>query len=115
MTDSFGTIATWHKRYKIGDDDHGIDETKYRSFEEMAEAEFRENDVWRPIYMYDHSCLTFSTISFPCPWDSWQLGFIFARENEIKKRFGKINKTTLLKAEALLIERVEALNESNEY
>jgi len=106
----FGKIAFWHKRYSFGDDDHGIDYHKYRSFNEMAEKEFGENDVWRPIYMLDHSGLSFSTWPFNDPWDSGQVGFAFARGDEIKRYFKGIDKASKLKAEALLLDRVEELN-----
>lgn len=35
-----------------------------------------------PLYLYDHSGITMSTSAFSCPWDSGQVGFIYARNDK---------------------------------
>lgn len=42
-----------------------------------------------PLYLYDHSGITMSTSSFPCPWDSGMVGIIFATWKKLKKEFGE--------------------------
>lgn len=83
--DNLGTIATWHRRYNLGDEQPG------ESVEEWGErmAEWEEGDtetpkekfdrlfVWLPVYMYDHGGITINTSGFSCPWDSGQIGLIY--------------------------------------
>lgn len=38
-----------------------------------------------PLYLYDHSGITISTGPFSCPWDSNQVGFIYATPEMIRK------------------------------
>ena len=108
--EKFGTIAFWHERLNSNKKDHGLDLSLYDSFSEMAQKEFGEFDVYRAIYMKEHHGLQFSTISFANMKGSVQVGFIFARKNEIRRRFGKVDMCTMLLAEALLFEQVEELN-----
>lgn len=72
-----GTIATWHRRYKIGDE-----QPKESSKEHHAKLP--EGTIMLPVYMYDHSGLAFNTTGFHCPWDSGQLGVIYATPDKIK-------------------------------
>lgn len=41
-----------------------------------------------PLYLYDHSGITISTAEFSCPWDSGQVGFIYAEKDNLTKQFG---------------------------
>jgi hypothetical protein len=42
-----------------------------------------------PIYLYDHSGLTINTVGFHCPWDSGQVGWIYATVDEaLKQKLG---------------------------
>lgn len=38
-----------------------------------------------PVYLYDHSGITISTSSFSCPWDSGQVGIIFATKKKAEE------------------------------
>lgn len=105
--------AFFHKRYDLGTKDHGIDNSKYNSFQEMEENEFELDDVYRPVYMIDHSGLSFSTTPFHCPWDSGQIGFIYARASDIQKRYGSVDKRTKLLVASILLEEVELMNEED--
>jgi hypothetical protein len=49
----------------------------------------REIPLRLPLYLYDHSGITISTGSFSCPWDSGQVGFIYATREEILANWGK--------------------------
>lgn len=74
--DNLGVIATWHRRYTLGD---------IQPKEDSAEfiAELPEGSVMLPVYMYDHSGLALSTSPFSCPWDSGQLGIIYATPERV--------------------------------
>lgn len=76
--DNLGVIATWHKRYNLGDEQPKEDPTEFLK-------NLPVGTIHLPIYMYDHSGLTLSTSPFNCPWDSGQLGFIYATPDNIEK------------------------------
>ena len=78
--DNIGTIATWHRRYSLGDEQPNLDP------EEFKEQVLNKPGVaWLPVYMYDHSGLCLRTTPFSCQWDSGQLGFIYVDMNESKE------------------------------
>lgn len=41
-----------------------------------------------PLYLYDHSGITISTVPFSCPWDSGQVGWIYAPKDTFRKATG---------------------------
>jgi hypothetical protein len=84
---NLGTMVCFHKRYHLGDEDHGYASSDYRIWAELEEAIRARKDVAviLPIYMYDHSGITISTTPFQCPWDSGQIGFIFVSKKKIRK------------------------------
>ena len=77
--DNLGTMICFHKRYCLGDENHGYKHEDYNGWGEL-EKQIKEDHgecVILPIYMYDHSGITVSTSPFSCPWDSGRLGLIF--------------------------------------
>ena len=74
MSDHLGTMVCFHGRYNLGDK-HGL------SIEEAKELSAQEDVISLPLYLYDHSGITMSTTPFSCPWDSGQVGFIYAKKN----------------------------------
>ena len=44
---------------------------------------------YRPIYVYDHSAVSFSLGSFCDPWDSGQIGYIVALREDVENEWGK--------------------------
>lgn len=76
--DNLGVIATWHRRYYLGDEQPSEDASSYI-------ADLPEEAVVLPVYMYDHSGITLSTKPFSCPWDSGQLGIIFTTKERAQK------------------------------
>ena len=93
--DNFGHMACWHDRYSLGDK-HDF---KYPSnFHEFETAE--HIPLVLPLYLYDHSGITISTGPFSCPWDSGQVGYIYAAKEDIKKEYGclRITKKVLARA-----------------
>jgi len=57
-----------------------------------------------PLYLYDHSGITMNTSGFHCPWDSGQVGWIYADKDKILSEFGgdKLTPELREKAEKLL-------------
>lgn len=41
-----------------------------------------------PLYLYDHSGLTMNTVGFHCPWDSGQVGYVYAHPVSVRKEHG---------------------------
>jgi hypothetical protein len=72
--DNFGTLKHWHNRYSFGEGKITRDEAE----------DVKAENVWLPVYMYDHSGCTINTTGFSCGWDSGQVGIIYADKGQIK-------------------------------
>jgi hypothetical protein len=70
-------------------------------------AEQMEGMIILPLYLYDHSGITMNTCGFSCPWDSGQVGWIYADPDMIKKEYGKVTSETLASAKRVLEAEVE--------
>jgi hypothetical protein len=78
---NLGTMACFHKRYRLGDE-HNL------SIEEVQEIADSKDYISLPVYMYDHGGITINTTGFSCPWDSGQLGIIFVSKEKVKEEYG---------------------------
>jgi hypothetical protein len=78
--DNFGHMVCFHRRYSLGDEDHGIQEDDFSSWNELENLLRKEKGAVEvlPMYIYDHSGITVRTHSFADQWDSGQVGFIYA-------------------------------------
>jgi len=87
--DNVGTMVLFHKRYLLGDTNHGLTRDMFNSWDELESHLIKEKNagVVLPVYMYDHSGITISTNPFSCPWDSGQIGFIYADKKTAKENF----------------------------
>ena len=47
-----------------------------------------EHYIILPLYLYDHSGITMNTSGFYCPWDSGQVGYIYASKEDVRKEWG---------------------------
>ena len=92
-----------------------VDDTLYKSLYGQYRKAIHEkilqflssSYVIEPIFMYDHSGITINTKGFACPWDSGQVGWIFASHDTIKNEFGQINDETIESAKVLLKSEVK--------
>jgi len=103
--DNLGTMAFFHKRYKLGDK-HGFD-----SPEELREHLAETEALFLPVYMYDHSGISISTKPFSCPWDSGQLGIIFVTKEKVISEYGNFSDSAQLNALNVLQNEVSIYNE----
>jgi len=108
--DNFGTMVCFHKRYNLGDE-HGLISSNFDGWSELEGYLIKELDaaVALPLYVYDHSGITIRTAPFSCPWDSGQVGFIYATRQNIRNNYGvkRIWRGTLERATKLLESEVE--------
>ena len=90
---NIGTMVCSHRRYSLGDevaDKGGL----YTSWYEQLEEEIlkpnggAENVVYLPMYMIDHSGIAISDTPYSCPWDSGQIGWIYATKDKFRKETG---------------------------
>ena len=79
--DNLGTFAMWSNKYSYGDETPDCD---YKEFEENLP----EGTIALPVYMHNHSSVTFSTSPFHSRWDSGQTGIIYATPETIKNEYG---------------------------
>lgn len=73
-----------------------------RMSELLELAEGIDGMVILPLYLYDHSGLTMNTTGFSCPWDSGQVGWIYADKETLEKEYGKVTPETLETARRVL-------------
>lgn len=110
--DNVGHMVCFHNRYALGDKDkQGISTDDFQSWDAM-EDHIRQTFkpvVLQPLYLYDHSGITMSTAPFSCPWDSGQVGFIWATREDVLKEYGKkkLTKKLVEKVAALLVAEVD--------
>lgn len=102
--DEFGKMVCWHKRYDLGDK-HEFDSPE--EFHEWWKENGRGGEILS-LYLYDHSGITMRTSSFGDPWDSGQVGYIYATAEMIRKEYGKrITKAVRKKVREVLNAEVE--------
>jgi len=74
--DNLGTIVYDHPRYILGDIEGGPEDVP-------------ENSVRINIYAYEHGGIALSTSPFSDPWDSGQVGIIYAEKWKILRDFNR--------------------------
>lgn len=70
-----------------------------------------DNYVILPLHMYDHGNVSLSTRSFSCPWDSGQVGYIFASKEDVITEYGDWTAETVAKATKCLEGEVETYSQ----
>jgi len=98
--DNVGTMYCEHGRYSLGDKDA----------EDIRDEDGnlpKKGYVILPLYLYDHSGITMSTGRFSCPWDSGQVGYIYASRETILKEWGGKSKILTKKIREQAIKYLE--------
>jgi len=119
--DNLSTMAFFHKRYNLGDQDHGIDHTEFGGWNEMGEYIVRKLNgvLCYPVRMYDHSGIGFSAdfdgrgFGYPynCPWDSGLVGFMFVTKAKLIKEYGDDSDESKAKAIKVMASELETYNQ----
>lgn len=112
---NLGTLICWHRRYRLGDshqfespeaflrDLADVSDQSDLSLDRLRDRADRKS-VLLPVFLYDHSGLAINTIGFHCPWDSGQVGFVYATLEAVRTEFGvkRVTKALREKAEDIL-------------
>ena len=112
--DNLCTIAAFHKRYNIGDNDIDINYKDFNSWDEMEKHILKKDVLFcLPVYMYDHGGISISTTPFSCKWDSGQVGFIFVEKSKVRYEYSvkKITKELKEKVMEIALDEIETLNQ----
>jgi len=110
--DNLGTMICFLSTYDLGDEKTDYFQKDVNIFEDWRKVN-EDRLVILPLYLYDHSGITMSTTRFSCPWDSGQVGWIYAFTKDIVEEFGKKRMSEALKkkAENILQREVEAYDD----
>lgn len=100
---NLGTMACWHRRYDLGDEQPDVSPEDY--FEDLDVA------VWVPLYLYDHGGITMNTTGFHCPWDSGQVGVIYVTRDKLIAEYGDDGPDSIENARRLLVSEVEVYDQ----
>lgn len=112
---NLGKLICWHRRYRLGDshqfespeaflrDLADVSDHCDLSMDKLRERAERKA-ILLPVFLYDHSGLAMNTIGFHCPWDSGQVGFVYATLEAVRTEFGvkRVTKALREKAEDIL-------------
>jgi hypothetical protein len=96
-----------HPRFILGEEVDGEPLTVGEIIEEYTGEKV---PLVLPVYKYDHSGVIYRTTPFSCPWDSGQVGWIYATEEEILGSFGKVDEDTIERARQCLISEVQTFS-----
>jgi hypothetical protein len=79
-------MVCFHGRYNLGDKTDLKPEqfSGWDELEEHLKEECKATHIL-PLFLYEHGNITMNTSGFHCPWDSGQVGFIYATEETIKE------------------------------
>ena len=80
--DHLGILAIPRSNRYISGDDNAPD-----SVEDINQALRMDAYAALPVYAYIHSGITISTGQFSCPWDSGQVGYIYATRADVRRAF----------------------------
>lgn len=85
------TMLCFHRGYRLGDK-HDMRYSDYLGWDGLREhlRKTYKPVLIEPLYLYDHSGLRISTTPFECPWDSGQVGFVYATKAHIRAVHGSV-------------------------
>lgn len=93
--DNFFRFLSCHRRLYadfnkiINFDGFSMENDGFYSLEHI-EAFFYKNDmIYIPVYLYDHSGYEISTSPFSCPFDSGTLGYLYTTKDDLRKLYSR--------------------------
>lgn len=100
-----GKIVTYPLRnYTIGEE---LDN------EEMEKLKKDGTKIKMPLYMHEHSGIALNTCGFGDPWDSGQIGYIYADRGAIREEYGvkRVSKKILKDVQRIFNSEIEILEQ----
>ena len=74
---------------------------------EKCQNLFDQKYISLPLYLYDHSGITMRCAAFSCPWDSGQVGIIYASKERLRQEYSSKLITPKIREKALAVLRAE--------
>jgi hypothetical protein len=82
--DNLGSFTCFpHRKYRMGDD-QSLTEEDLKDLQKKAK---KGEIILLPVYMYDHSGVSYSTTPFSCSWDSGLIGVIYVTREKACEAF----------------------------
>lgn len=113
--DNMGTIVDAHRNYyfdgkSLPYNARDIDDAFDMYLDEIGLS--RDDVIYLPVYLYDHSGITVSTEPFSCPWDSGQLGFIYVSRKDARDwmAWSRLSDERVSEVEELLRSEIQILD-----
>lgn len=105
---NLGTMVCWHRRINLGDEQAS---REFDTIEDLIAS--YDAKLVLPLYLYEHSGITMNVGGFGDPWDSGQVGFIYASAETIREEYDcqRISAAVLAKAETVLRGEVEVYDQ----
>ncbi len=72
-------------------------------------SELEKDHVILPVFLLDHSGLAISTLPFGDPWDSGQVGWIYADRNTVIEEYGEWSAASRQKTEEFMRGEVQGI------
>jgi hypothetical protein len=97
--DNNGVMVCFHRRYNLGE------KHEHSSAQDFLDWRKEQGDkiiAILPLYLYDHSGLSISTGEFSCPWDSGQVGWIYASRESLESGGHNVDEIDVQKVEEWL-------------
>lgn len=121
--DNLGVMVCWHRNYNLGDftdrRNHGKEGYFFcdpSDFLEWYKENKKDVTVILPLFLYDHSGISMSVgrnYPYNDPWDSGQVGFIFAPREAVLKEYSvkRVSAAIRAKVEKILLQEVETYDQ----
>jgi hypothetical protein len=95
--DNLGTMVCFHRRYDLGDKDHGYVKSDYSSWDGLFNAISKKAAIVLPLYLYDHGGPRIKVGSFNgllpgyhAEFDTMRVGFIFITKAKIRHEMVRV-------------------------
>ena len=112
--DNLGTMVCFHNRYAFGDETE-LKSSDFSSWDELESYLYKTEKalIVVPVFLYDHSGLSVNTTGFSCPWDSGQIGYIYASKEKIRNEYSckRISKKLKEQIKEMLVSEIDSYNQ----
>lgn len=111
--DNLCEFHCWHREINLGDKDYNYNDDNKENLNEVLKIAHRQRDIVLPLYIYQHSGVYLSLMSFynqglpqgHAYFDSCQIGFVIIRRKKIMEEFAPAQKilTVVAKKRAIKV------------